>query len=335
MSFTRTVRAAVLGIMVLGAAHGAALAQDLPEVPQGTVLRIGDPQTQKALELSGIGAELPFQIEWANIAGGPPSLEAFRAGALDLSVIADIPTIHATWTNLPVGVVGVRYKVDPVANPFTALAIAPGVEFNGLADLAGKRIAYSPGQIHGVVVLRALAEAGLTQNDVTLIELPLVGDAYNVALAAGQIDVAPIHSILIARYLTLYEQDGAQIFYHGIRDDASFIYAPQPTLDDPAKAAALEHYAAAWARATQWIYDNPEIWIEEFYIGQEGLSREDAEWLVEFIGEYTFPENWDEVIARHQETIELLAAATGQQVYDAERNFDRRFEHVAAAALAQ
>ena len=42
------------------------------DVPDGTVLRIGDPATQMALELSGLDRRSStFEVEWANISGGP------------------------------------------------------------------------------------------------------------------------------------------------------------------------------------------------------------------------------------------------------------------------
>ena len=42
--------------------------------------------------------KLPFKVEWANISGGPQTLEAFRADALDVGAVADIPPLLATWT---------------------------------------------------------------------------------------------------------------------------------------------------------------------------------------------------------------------------------------------
>lgn len=325
---------ALLGLAALNAPEAAAETPPLSrEIPPGTTLRIGDPVTQKAFELTGLDKDLGFRIEWANISGGPTSLEAFRARALDGSVIADIPAIHATWTNLPVGVVDVRVKTDPVAHPFTTFGLAPGLAFKGLEDLRGKRIAYSPGQIHGVVVLRALAAAGLTRDDVKLIELPSRGDSYIVALSGGQVDVAPLHGVLTARYVSLYGPQGGAIFPHGQRDDVSYFYSPQATLDDPARAAALAEYLARRAKATIWIQENPEIWAKEYFIADQGLDAEAAAYLIETGGFYEYPESWDEAIARHQETIGLLSESTGRPAYDAATNFDRRFEQVATEAL--
>jgi sulfonate transport system substrate-binding protein len=47
------------------------------------------------------------------------------------------------------------------------------------------------------------------------------------------------------------------------------------------------------------------------------------------------PASWDEVIGRHQQTIDLLAKELGYEPYSAENIFDRRFESLGAAALAQ
>ncbi|MDB5528432.1 MAG: hypothetical protein JWR51_1535 [Devosia sp.] len=333
----RIVPAALLALLA-SAALQPAIAQPAPApllqtVPEGTVLRVGDPQTQKALEISGLIDQLTFKVEWANISGGPQSTEAFRAQALDVSSVAEIPAIHATWTNLRVRIIASKFRKDFLDHPIYEFGIAPGVEVKTLADFRGKKIAYSPGQAQGVLVLRALQAAGLTKDDVQLIELPSTGDVYPVSLASKQIDVAPIGGVYIKRYLAQYGADGATTIKHGLRDDPGHLYAPQWVLDDPAKAAALAQYVRVWALAQKWIYEHPEEWIAKYYVADQGLTPEDGQYLVDLAGEYDIPESWDDVIKRHQGTIELLAAATGNPVFDAELNFDRRFEHIAADAL--
>jgi sulfonate transport system substrate-binding protein len=334
----RIVPMALAALLGAGGVSTAVQAQTalpplLDAVPEGTVLRVGDPATQKALEFSGLIDQFTFKVEWANISGGPQSTEAFRAQALDVSAVAEIPAIHATWTDLPVRIIASKFRKDPIANPIYEFGVAPGVEVESLADFRGKKIAYSPGQAQGVLVLRALQAAGLNRDDVELIELPSTGDVYPVSLASRQIDVAPIGGVNIKRYLAQYGSDGATTITHGLRDDPGHLYAPQWVLDDPAKAAALAEYVRLWALAQKWIYDNPEEWVAKYYVADQGLSAEDGQYLVDLAGEYDIPANWDDVITRHQATIELLAAATGNAVFDAEQNFDRRFEHIAAEAL--
>jgi sulfonate transport system substrate-binding protein len=106
-------------------------------------------------------------------------------------------------------------------------------------------------------------------------------------------------------------------------------------LDDPAKAAAIAAYVGIWAKATQWINDNPEAWIEGYYVKDQGLSAEDGHYLVELTGNQIVPDSWDEVVGRHQHTIDILAAELGYAPFSAEEIFDRRFEALGAAALAQ
>lgn len=327
----------IAGLTVMGCMTSSLAAQEaLPTtIPEGTVLRIGDPVTQAALELSGLAKEIPFRIEWANISGGPQTSEAFRARALDVGSVAEIPSIHATWTNLPVRNISYREREDPIAHPIYRFGVTPklGADVTTLGDFRGKRVAYSPGQAQGALVLRALEAAGLTRDDVTLVELPSTGDVYPVALASGQVDVAPLGSTNISRYVSQYGGDGATVIDHGLRDDPTHLWAPQSTLDDPAKVAALAVFVGYWAKATEWTNDHPDEWIDGYYVKDQGLTREDGEYLVEQTGRQVIPADWDEVVVRHGHTIELLAEATGREPFNPELIFDRRFETVAADAL--
>lgn len=322
--------------MLLGATAAQA-EQPAPlaaEIPPGTTLRIGDPVTQKALELSGLDKELTFTVEWANISGGPKASEAFRAKALDVSSVAEIPSIFANWNGLPVRNIAYRERQDPIDHPIYQYGISPGVEVKSLADFKGKRIAFSPGQAQGALVLRTLQAAGLTKDDVTLVELPSTADVYPIALASKQVDIAPLGSVYIRHYIAQYGPDGATLLKHGLRDDPNHLFAPQWVLDDPAKAAALAQYVRVWARATKWVNENPEPWIAGYYVGQQGLTEEDGKYLVEQTGNYVVPDNWNEVVGRHQKTIDLLAKELGYESFSAENIFDRRFEALGAAALA-
>ena len=98
------------------------------EVPDGTVLRVGDPATETALKASGLIDDLDIEVEWANISGGPKTLEAFRADAIDVGSVADIPPLFAQWTGTDVKIIAARETVDPLDHPTYELGIAPGVE---------------------------------------------------------------------------------------------------------------------------------------------------------------------------------------------------------------
>ncbi|MDQ7905113.1 ABC transporter substrate-binding protein [Phytohabitans sp. ZYX-F-186] len=342
MATRRTLLSAAVGAVALGLTACAAddepdaelASAPLPDtVPQGTTLAVGDKEHQKAIEFSGLADSLTFEVKWANISGGPQTLEAFRADALDLGSVADIPPIHSHWTGIPTKIVASRFRQDPLNHAIYRLGIAPGVAVATLADLRGKKIAYSPGQAQGALVLRVLHQAGLSKKDVELVELPSTNDVYGTALASRQVEVAPIGGVQIKRYEAKYGKDGAKTIPHGLRDDPGHLYAPISVLADPAKAAAIREYVEVWAKAWRWREAHPDEWIERYYVKDQGLSTEDGRWIVENTGVADIPSSWTEAIARHQETIDLLAKETGNKPLRAEDLYDRRFETVAADAL--
>jgi sulfonate transport system substrate-binding protein len=306
-------------------------------IPPGTVLTIGDPTTQRVLEHTGWIKQLPFQVHWVEVSGGPAVNEAFHAKALDVGSAADVPPIHATWTGIPVRIIAVRLRADPLNHPSYELGVGPKSGINSLADLRGKRIAYSPGQVQGEVVLRTLQAEGLTPADVKLVELPSTGgDLYVNALVGGLVDVAPIGAgTQSERYLAKYGADGAKVLPHpAFRDDLTLLYARAEVLADPAKAAALRAYIALWARANEWQRAHPDEWAKIYYQDNQGLSAADARAVVAAAGEPDIPTRWDEAIGLEQITADVVAKATGHPSLIAASLFDRRFESVAATAAA-
>lgn len=324
-------RGAVFALAGLLTLPFAAQAQS---VPPGTTLTIGDPQIEFALRLSGEIKKLPFKVNWANITGGPNSLQAFRAKVLDLGTGADIPPMHAHWTGLPVKIVATRFRQDPINHPIYQLGIAPGASINSLADLKGKRIAYSPGQAQGTLVLRILKKVGLSKKDVQLVELPSTTNVYANALQSRLVDAAPLGVVFAKRYLASYAKDGAKVLSHGLRDDPGHLFAPVAVLSDPAKAAAIREYVKFWARAIRWIEGHPDLWATAYYMKDQGLNAADARYTVQSFGIADIPASWNDAIAREQLTIDLVANETGQKSFPAAELFDRRFERVAFDAVS-
>ena len=319
--------------------NGPKLAADatLPDkVPSGTVLRVGDPATQTAIEAAGLDQELEdvgVDIEWANISGGPKTLDAFRADAIDVGSAQDIPPLFAQWTGTDITIVATTSRVDAINHPVYELGVAPGVDVTSLEDLKGKKIAYSPGQAQGALVLRALDKAGLSQDDVELVEIQSVDDVYVNVLGSKEVDVAPLGGTLLTSYLAKYGDDGGTSIPTGIRDDQSLLYAPVGTTEDPGKAAALAKYVVVWAKAKQWINEHPEEYAQAFYVDHEGLTLEDGLALLQQQGQLEVPLDWDETIAAHQATADLLAKEQDHDELDVAGLYDRRYEKVIADGL--
>lgn len=326
-NFRLSRRALVAGVACAPFAAGLARADSSALTPQ-TKLVVGA-ATDLALRLSGELDKLPFQLETVNITGGPGSIAAFHANALDLAAGNDIPPIECQFIGLNPRIVAVtlRKDTDP---PEVVYGIAPKAQIKTLADLRGKRIAYSPGQMQGSVVLRTLVLAGLKQSDVTLVELPSTGQVYFNALVSNLVDAAPIGGITVKRYLDEYGKDGASIVVpHGIPQNPVNLWTRAETLQDPEKVAALQLYLFAWGRSQRWIQLNRQQWTQAYYIDTLGLSPSDAAYIVSWTGNPVIPTNWDALIKSYQQTADFMADQTSHPRFDVATIFDRRFEATA------
>lgn len=335
-------RAALAAVLLLGLAAcgneqaGATLelSAALPDqVPSGTTIRIGDPAVQAILGAAGLDKELAdagVKVEWANISGGPQSIQAFRADKLDCSSVADIPSLFAAWTGTSTKIIFQSVVVDPLKFPIYQLGVAPGVSVTSLADLRGKKIAYSAGQAQGALVLRVLKQAGLSQKDVQLVELTSTGDSYVTSLGTKAVDVAPLGAQLVKVYQAKYP--GATAIGTGIRDDASTVYCLTSSLQDAAKAAAFKIYVSVRTKALLWQNDHPDEYAKLYYQDSQGLTATDARQVVTLYGLKGIPATWDNALTRLQETADLLATEQKHDKLDVTTLVDRRFEAVETAA---
>ncbi|GIH14899.1 ABC transporter substrate-binding protein [Rugosimonospora africana] len=328
---------ALSGLTACGSKDSGAtleLSAALPDkVPGGTVIRIGDPSIQAIVQTSGLSRQLAdagVKVQWANISGGPQSIQAFRGNKLDCSSVADIPSLFAAWTGTSTRIIFQSVTVDPLEHPIYELGVAPGVTVTSLADLRGKKIAYSAGQAQGALVLRVLQKAGLTQKDVKLIDLTSTGDSYVTALGGKAVDVAPLGAANVKIYEGKYP--GGTAIPTGIRDDASTLYCLTSSVKDEAKAAALKVYVAVRTKALLWQNQHPDEYAKAYLEDVQGLSAADAKTVNALDGTAGIPSTWDNAQTRLQETADLLAREQGHKKLDVSILVDRRFEKIEAAA---
>jgi sulfonate transport system substrate-binding protein len=204
------------------------------------------------------------------------------------------------------------------------------VNVASLADLRGKKIAYSAGQAQGALVLRVLQKAGLTQKDVTLVDLTSTGDSYRTALGSKAVDVAPLGTSTVRTYKSKYP--GATTIPTGIRDDASTLYCLTKAVQDSGKAAALKAYVAVRTKALLWQNDHPDEYSKAYLQEVQGLSEADAKAYLADGGDKGIPATWDNAQSRLQATADLLAAEQKHDKLDVSKLVDRRFEKVEADA---
>ena len=107
---------------------------------------------------------------------------------------------------------------------------------------------------------------------------------------------------------------------------------PLPTRRRPPPSGSSSKF---WARAQIWVDEHPKEWIEGYYVKDQGLTARTARTSRAQAGSRASPRDWDPVIERQQKTVDLLAKETGQEKFDAEILFDRRFESVGAERPAE
>ena len=319
-----------LGVAGCASAATATLtAQVSDTVPAGTSLSVAVHTTEVQLKTTGEVAKLPFTVtDWPVVQAGPDVIQAFRAHAVDVATNAGIPPIQAHGTGLDAKIVAVQWKQKPQY----VLATAPGSAVHALGDLRGKRIAFSPGQAQGVVVLRTLQQLGLTKNDVQLVELN--SPQFLTALQSKQVDVAPLAEPTTTKYLTQYGKDGARAVVTPAVDALTILWAPTEVLADPAKAAAIKAFIPYWARSQVWAWENPGPWIDAYYVKDQNVSAADGKRIIDASEKPVFPASWDAAVKWEQETIDLESQwGYFGGSFPAAELFDRRFEQVASASV--
>ena len=308
--------------------------QELSEqIPDGTVLRIADQQEQQqvALKSSGELDKLEFDHEFSNFVGGPEILEAFRADAVDVARVGDTPPIHAFASGEVVPII-LAFRSNPDS---VRLATAPNTDVRSTSALKGAKIAYAEGTAQGSIVLKLLKRQGLSTDDVELVRLELA--EFSEALQSDEVDIAPLTGARLARYLDGFEDKGGGYLPDketaGLGTGLNFIYARKEALEDPAKAAALRSYVQHSIKASEWINDHTDEWVQDYFVDNQGVSEDDGYFIREQEGTTVFP-TLDTVIDDEQNTIDTAFDAGELPVeVDANEMFDQRFNDVIAETV--
>ena len=307
--------------------------KELPTtVADGVELSLATARTKVALTANGDIDKLPFTVtNWAAISGGPDVIQAFKGGSVDLATNAGVPPIQAHAQGLDAKIVGVSVRTWPIYK----LATAPGTHISSVQDLRGKKIAFSPGQAQGVVVLRTLKAAGIDIDQVKLVELN--GPQFLTALQGKQVDVAPLSEPSLTKYLDQYAADGARGVHTDAVDALSILWAPSTVLADDKKLSAITEFVKYWAKGEVWQWENQAKWIDTYYVKDQGVTPEDGRRIIATLGQPYFPTDWTDAITWEQETIDLVtdAGQLGGTSFDANTLFDRRFEKVVADAVPE
>ena len=196
--------------------------------------------------LDGVFARWAMPVTWVEFPAGPPLLEALNASAIDFGATGDTPPIFAQAAGAALLYVGAQ----PVRGDNQAIIVRDGGPVRTLADLRGRRVAYTRGSSAHNVVVKALERAGLVPSDIQSVPLQPADAA--AAFRTGAIDAWAIWD----PFLAIAQQDPATRVLAQATDVApsnSFFLARRAWAERaPDQVAALLdaiNAAAAWAAA--------------------------------------------------------------------------------------
>lgn len=173
------------------------------------------------------------KVTWALFTSGPPLNEALASGNLDVVVAGDTPTLLARAAGIDL----VAIAVGTFGETNNAAVVPVNSPIKTVKDFKGKKIATVKGTTAHHLALLALKEAGLTTNDVELINVPITDVA--TTLQKGDIDAAfiwePTLSALELKGEVRIVRDGK-----GLKDAVGIVGATESFLKaNPVQARAL------------------------------------------------------------------------------------------------
>ena len=143
----------------------------------------------------GLFAQHNLNVELRYFDNYTDSIKALADGTID----ANSQTLNDTLQSVSGGAKLSIVLVNDNSTGNDKIIARDGI--TNIADLRGKRVAVEQGTVDHYLLLLALAEANLTQQDIQLV--PLATDAAAAAFAAGQVDAvgafAPFTSTALAR----------------------------------------------------------------------------------------------------------------------------------------
>ena len=324
--------AAGLLVAAGGSAAGAAThrASVARAIPPGTVLRVGEQLKglSTTLRLGHQDQNFPYQVQYSEFVGGPPMLQAFEGGALDVGFVQSTPLIFAQAAGQTVTAVAGWAS----SGSGYALVSAPGVHgITSWAGLKGKRVAFQEGTALESAALEGLKSAGLGLRDITPVNIPATQIA--AALQGGAADAGIEVEPLLSAYLQANPSARVIARPAALTERSDFLVATAAALANKSVSAATADYITRLVKAYAYEDAHPQGTIQSVYEGQYGLSPSRATAVAAAYGPWQFFPLPGAIVGTQQNLANLyLSAGTIPGHLAVSREFDSRFNTVVAAA---
>lgn len=317
----RHVLPILCSFMLLTPAH----AQDMTEVKAGMVTGIDQIGLPIALE-QGFFEKHGLEVDIARpYATGVDALNALQAGESNI-VQVGVPMIGAVVRGMDlVALANYSGSATRLGSDATMALVAKegsGIDPNDLSTLRGKRIGASFGTINHLYALALLESAGLTPDDVTMVNTP--PPDMTVALLADGIDAFsawdpwPIVALNDVPGAVEVIRGGDHISYLG------FNVALRSWVEE--NEEAIEPFLAALAEADQWMRANPDEAAQVATRWIPGLREDVAQQAMQYniqqsdrrLSAHNYRAMWSAI-----DTLERLGFITGN--YDVNEHIEPRF----------
>ncbi len=209
---------------------------------------------ETAFEKDGIA------IRWVQSAGSNKALEFLNAESIDFGSTAGSAALVARINGNPIKAVYVYSRPE-----WTALVTRKETGIAAVGDLKGRRVAVTRGTDPHIFLVRALADAGLSEKDVKLVLLQHADG--RLALERGDVDAwAGLDPMMAAAEI----EGGAVLFF---RDPAANTWGILNVREAFAQRhpALVRRVLAAYEEARRWSLANPSE-LKRLVVGATRLS---------------------------------------------------------------
>jgi sulfonate transport system substrate-binding protein len=293
--------AAALAVPTAGASTGQA---KVAAAKSKVSLAIGDQAETLELpqQLSGQLNGAPYSVQWTTFTDGPHLNAAFVGHKIDVGYEGDSPALLATAGSTGVDVIAAQ-KERPDA--LLQIVARPGSGITSLADLKGKTVAETSGTALQGYLDQVLATVGLTQKDITVVNVPVT--TLSSVLSSGNADAAVLADTQVLPYLAQNP--------HAVRLNAPsvtpyiLLLATKQALANPAKREAILQFVARAVKAGRWVNAHESSWINADLVKLDGETPATARATFQTTGYPTWGPVTQAAISHQQTQAKLLSQA--------------------------
>lgn len=253
------VVAAVVGLAGCGSSSGGPAAAGSA---RRVTLRIGDQSKnlQLPLDLSGQDKGTSYGLRWNTFADGPHMNAAFSANRIDVGMMGDTPVLFANAAGAGISVVA----VSPTDKNTQTIIATRKSGIRTPADLKGKRVAVTTGTSLQGYLLNQLRTAGLTQKDITPVNVPIT--SLLSTFESGGVD-AVVYIDQFTGPLLAKDSNVVQVKVSPL-PQYTVIVAAKKALADPARRAAIRDFVVRVAKSSVWPKEHPQEWVDDYFVKQ-------------------------------------------------------------------